>query len=94
MSCTVVGDQIQGFWHLEDVYYPGTNASINSDGTDVVNNEDGETATPNLASETWRRTEIMSAQHAGLPQFSSESPNVLQSMLEIIGQKPSLLKCA
>lgn len=43
MPSSVFGDHIEVFWQLYDVYYPGTIASIDSDGTHVVNGDDGET---------------------------------------------------
>lgn len=56
-----------------------------------MNYYNAETETRKLASETWRPTEAMSSQHAGFPSLWSESPNVPQSMMENIGQKPFLL---
>lgn len=72
-------------------FYPGTIASVTSDGNHVVNYDDGETETLDLESEVWKPVEVMSAQFSGFPSVASNSPDVLRSIMETLGQKPFML---
>lgn len=91
MSSPVLGDRLEVFWPLDDSYYPGTVTEITDDGCHVVDYDDGNSEKLNLSVENWRSSSILSASYSGFPSLQSDSFEVLQAMLETIGQKPIML---
>ena len=91
VSSPSVGDRVEVYWPVDDMYYPGVVGEITTDGNHVVNYDDGDSETLELTNEQWRHANALSANVTQFNHLESEQPEILRKLMETFGNKPFLL---
>lgn len=86
-----VGDRVEIFWTMDNMYYPGTVSQITESGEHVINYDDDDVETLTLSNETWRFKPSQSSLNAALGNFCtlpSDEQRILKEIMDVFGNKP------
>lgn len=87
-----MGERVEAYWPLDDVYYASEKTAINEEGRCVILYDDNEQETFNMSNESWRheKSSLNASAFEIVKTLDSNEQDLARAMMEQLGQKPFL----